>query len=329
MTTAAASDPMEALRRSADRARLAPSIHNTQPWRFVIGPTALELYSDEERRLQVIDPQGRQLLLSCGCALLNARVSLAADGYDARVDRLPDPAQPQLLARITLPAERINRLPLADLDAAIPRRHTNRRQFATEPVPPALLRTLHNAAVAEGAELIAVTDAQHRTVVAELLRQANRIEEADPAYRMELATWTTDDLRRRDGVPALAVPYGRGQAATDLPIRDFDPRGMGWLPADPESDRNQCLLLLASASNDRASWLPAGEALERVLLIATGEAYAASPFSQIIEVAETNGRLRRQLELDVYPQLLLRLGRAPAASAVPRRPLEEMLTETS
>jgi hypothetical protein len=328
MTTAAAA-PMDALRRSADRARLAPSIHNTQPWRFVIGPTALELHSDEERRLQVIDPQGRQLLLSCGCALLNARVSLAADGYDAHVDRFPDPSRPQLLARITLPTERRERPPLADLDAAIPRRHTNRRQFAPEPVPPALLRTLHNAAVAEGAALIAVTDAEHRAVVAELLRQANQVEEADPAYRMELATWTTDDLRRRDGVPASAVPYGRGQAATDLPIRDFDPRGMGWLPADPESDRNQCLLLLASASNDQAGWLRAGEALERVLLIATREAYAASPFSQIIEVAETNRRLRQQLELDAYPQLLLRMGRAPAASPVPRRPLEEMLTETT
>jgi hypothetical protein len=328
MTTAAAA-PMDALRRSADRARLAPSIHNTQPWRFVIGPTTLELYSDEERRLQVIDPQGRQLLLSCGCALFNARVSLAAEGYDAQVDRFPDPSRPQLLARITLPAERSERLPLADINAAIPLRHTNRRQFAPEPVPPALLRTLQNVAAAEGAALVPVTDAEHRAAVAELLRQANRIEEADPAYRMELATWTTDDLRRRDGVPASAVPYGRGQAATDLPIRDFDPRGMGWLPADPESDRNQCLLLLASASNDQASWLRAGEALERVLLIATREAYAASPFSQIIEVAETNRRLRQQLGLDVYPQLLLRMGRAPAASTVPRRPLEEMLTETS
>ena len=323
-----AADPMEALRRSADRARLAPSIHNTQPWRFVVGPTALELHADEQRRLQVIDPQGRQLLLSGGCALLNARVSLAADGYDARVDRFPDVSRPQLLARITLPAARRERVSLADLDAAIPRRHTNRRRFAAEPVPAALVQTLQKAAAAEGAALIAVTDAQQRAVVAELLREANRIEEADPAYRMELARWTTDDLRRRDGVPALAVPYRHGQAGTDLPIRDFDPRGRGWLPADPDSDQNQCLLLLASTSNDRASWLRAGEGLERVLLIATREAYAASPFSQLIEVAQTNRRLRQQLKLNVHPQLLLRLGRAPAASAVPRRPLEDMLTET-
>jgi nitroreductase len=328
MTTAAPAR-LEALRRAADRARLAPSIHNTQPWRFAIGPDGLELYSDAERRLHVIDPLGRQLLLSCGCALLNARASLAADGYDAQVERFPDESRPDLLARITLGSEYGDRPPLSALDAAIPQRHTNRRQFADEPVPTRLIQTLIDAATAEQAVLLAVTSPEHRAVVAELVREANRIEEADPAYRMELATWTTDDLRRRDGVPASAVPYGHRPGDSDLPIRDFDPRGMGWLPGDPESDRNQCLLLLASTGNDRASWLRAGEGLERVLLAATRAAYAVSPFSQIVEVAQTNRRLCQDLELDVYPQLLLRLGRAPAASAVPRRPLEEMLTETS
>jgi hypothetical protein len=245
-----------------------------------------------------------------------------------RVERFPDAPRLDLLARITPSAEPTDQLPLAALNVAIPQRHTNRRQFADEPVPAQLLETLVDAAVAEHAVLLVVKSPEHRAVVAELVRDANRIEEADPAYRMELATWTTDDLRRRDGVPAMAVPYGHDRDASELPIRDFDPRGMGWLPGDPDSNRNQCLLLLASAGNDRASWLRAGEGLERVLLVATRAAYAVSPFSQIIEVAQTNRRLRQDLELDVYPQLLLRLGRAPAASAVPRRPLEEMLTET-
>jgi nitroreductase len=325
----AATAQLEALRRAADRARLAPSIHNTQPWRFGISPTALELYADEERRLQVIDPLGRQLLLSCGCALLNARASLAADGYQAQVERFPDPSRPDLLARITPSAESTDQLPLAALDVAIPQRHTNRRQFADEPVPAQLLTTLVDAAITEHANLLVIKSPEQRAVVAELVRDANRIEEADPAYRMELAAWTTDDLRRRDGVPALAVPYGRSRPSNELPIRDFDPRGMGWLPADPESNQNQCLLLLASAANDRVGWLRAGEGLERVLLTATRAAFAVSPFSQIVEVAEINRRLRQELALNVHPQLLLRLGRAPAATAVPRRPLDEMLTETS
>ena len=72
--------PDEALRRAAVRATLAPSVHNTQPWRIVIGPGTLTFHADTSRQLRLLDPTGRQLIISCGCALLNARVSLAADG---------------------------------------------------------------------------------------------------------------------------------------------------------------------------------------------------------------------------------------------------------
>ena len=65
------------------RATLAPSVHNTQPWRFVLSPDALEIHADRSRQLRVLDPRGRQMTLSCGCALFNARASLAAAGYDA------------------------------------------------------------------------------------------------------------------------------------------------------------------------------------------------------------------------------------------------------
>ncbi|HEX8768431.1 MAG TPA: hypothetical protein VF714_08680, partial [Jatrophihabitans sp.] len=77
--------PDEALRRAAVRATLAPSVHNTQPWRLVIGAGRLEIHGDFSRQLRLQDPTSRQLIISCGCALLNARVSLAADGYLAEV----------------------------------------------------------------------------------------------------------------------------------------------------------------------------------------------------------------------------------------------------
>src|SRR3954447_12356029 len=91
--------------RAAARGVLAPSLHNTQPWRFVISRGWLELHADPQRRLRVLDPRGRQLVISCGCALFNVRVALAAAGYDARVERLPDAERPDLLARVSLPSE--------------------------------------------------------------------------------------------------------------------------------------------------------------------------------------------------------------------------------
>src|SRR5207248_497493 len=113
------------LRRAAVRATLAPSIHNSQPWRFVLRSQALEIYADWNRQLRVIDPRGRQLLLSCGCALFNVRVSLAAGGYQAAVERFTDTARPDLVARVTLSSDTGEWLPIARLDEVIELRQTN------------------------------------------------------------------------------------------------------------------------------------------------------------------------------------------------------------
>ena len=317
----------QALRRAAVRATLAPSIHNTQPWRFVLRGDALEIHADWSRQLRVIDPRGRQLLISCGCAVFNARVSLAAAGYDANVERLADPARPNMVARLTVPDRPGNWVPIGELDAAIEQRRTNRRRFADEAVPPEVVYDLVRAANLEGAELFAITSREHRRAVARLSQQADQLENADPAYRAELRAWTTDDSRRLDGVPAAVVPHVEAGAGDDLPIRDFDTRGTGWLPTGTHSTLNQCLLLLGTMEDGPAAWLRGGEALERVLLEIADRGYAASPLTQVIEVAHTHAQLRQELQLDMHPNVLLRVGRAPTTPNTRRRRLVDVLTE--
>ncbi len=317
-----------ALRRAAVRATRAPSIHNTQPWRFVLNGDSLEIHADWARQLRVLDPRGRQLLLSCGCALFNVRVALAACGYDAKVDRLSDPTRPEVLARIV--AEEPHRPgedALALLDSAIDVRQTNRRQFSDEVVPEDVVAAIVDAVNREGAEVFPIVRPEHRLATARLSQQADQIENADPAYRAELRAWTSDDPRREDGVAAAAVPHVDAGAEDDVPIRDFDTRGMGWLPTRTRSSMNQCLLLVGSLEDNRMAWLRAGEALERMLLEIARRGYAASPFTQVIEVARTNELLRQELQLRMYPHVLLRVGRAPATPATRRRRLVDVLAE--
>src|SRR5215471_17763793 len=146
----------QTLRRAAVRATLAPSIHNTQPWRLVLSADAVEVHADRSRQLRVLDPRGRQKMISCGCALFNARASLAAAGYDPPVERLPDPMQPDLLARVLVREPRHDWAPIGVLDQEAERRHTNRRRFSDEPVPAADVAALIEAADAEGAVLFPV-----------------------------------------------------------------------------------------------------------------------------------------------------------------------------
>ena len=328
MTSPIQQDRSQTLRRAAVRATLAPSIHNTQPWRFVLSADALEIHADRSRQLQVLDLQGRQMTISCGCALFNARASMAAAGYDPAVERRPDPMQPDLLARVLVGEPWRGRVPIGALDEQAEGRHTNRRRFSDEPVPPADVAALVEAADKEGAVLFPVERDDHRASTARLSQLADVIENADPAYRAELRAWTTDDGRRRDGVPAAAVPHADAGSGDEIPIRDFDTRGMGWLPTQTQSSMQQCLLLLGSAADDQVAWLRSGEALERVLLEVTRRGYVASPFTQVIEVARTNAMLRQELALTMYPHILLRVGRAPATAATRRRRLVDMIAES-
>ena len=315
------------LRRAADRPTLASSVHNTQPWRYELQPNALSVVADRTRQLRVLDPSGRQLLISCGCAVFNARVALAAAGRTVRVQRNPDPTRSDLLARITAVDTDRRRDPIAALDGVVDLRRTNRRRFADDAVPAEVVHALESAANAEDCELFPVCRTEHRLAVARLSQQADAIQNADPAYRAELRAWTTTDAGRTDGVAATAVPHVTGQAQDEVPIRDFDTSGMGGLPAETRSSHDQCLLVLGSRGDDPASWLRAGEALQRVLLEVTRQGFAASPMTQIVEVPAVRAQLRSELGLHFAPHVLLRIGRAPLTAATRRRRLVDVLTE--
>jgi hypothetical protein len=319
-----------AVRRAAVRATRAPSVHNTQPWRFVQRDGALEVHADWSRQLRVLDPTGRQLLLSCGCAVFNARAALAAMGIRADVERFPDAMRSDFVARLSptssVSADRIDSA-ITHLDASIDTRRTNRRQFTDEPVPEDLVRLLVEAARAEGAELFPIRRREHRGATARLSQLADRMENAEPAYRAELRRWTTEDPGRTDGVPAFAVPYVDGTAADDVPIRDFDTFGAGKLPAQTRSSSDQCLLLLGTNADNPAAWARAGEALERVWLEITDHGFTASPFTQVVEVPRTRAALRDELGLAMQPHVLLRAGRAAATAPTRRRRLVDVLAE--
>jgi nitroreductase len=319
-------------RKAAARASLAPSVHNTQPWQFVVRPDVLELHGDNNRQLRALDPTGRQMVISCGCALFNARVGLAE--RTVQVDRLPDPAKPDLLARLTMLDEPAPWTPLVRLDPMIERRHTNRRDFFDEEVPPDVIYELTTAAEQEDASLVQIVKPEHKVVAAQLSREAEAIQAADPRYQAELEAWTTTDLHRTDGVPVYAIPRGDAGSESDIPSRNFDVAGRGWLPTVKQSSLNHCLMVLGAAEpartleSNRWAWLRAGEALQRILLEATRFDFVVGIASQVAEVPSIRDRLRKELDLEFHPLLLMRIGRAAPTPAAKRRDLATIITET-
>ena len=308
----------DALNAAVDRAMLAPSLHNSQPWRFTVHADRLDVRADRTRHLTSIDPSGRELVQSVGAALFNARVTLAARGWAVDVQRCPSPDDPDLLAVLQL----VDGPPdpgLAVLDPLVPRRRTNRRTFDATVPTDAELQSFTAAAVAEDAVLVPVlTDEQHR-LVARLTQEADAQQRADPAYLAELAQWTNRAPATGDGIVAAAVPHVDGTATDDVPMRDFDTRGEGELPPSSGLGAERTMMVLGTLTDDDAARLRSGEAMQRVLLEITRAGWAVSPVTQAVEVPVTRLQLRSGLTWDTWPQMVLRIGHAGPTGATPRR----------
>jgi len=296
-------------------AQRAPSVFNTQPWRWRVGADLLELVADADRQLEV-DPAGRMLTVSCGTALHHARVALAAAGYRSTVERLPDPDRPELLARLrTGDAHEPDLADLA-LREAIDRRRTDRRGFGDRPVPEAVVRRLRVSVEEQGASLHVVREDQ-LPVLAAAVEKAGELELADPAYRAELIRWTHRPQWSGDGVPAAtAVEY----APRPVPVREFSLGPEPRLDAGPGTDRGAVYAVLFGDRDEPARWLRSGEALSAVLLTATAVGLASAPVSDVVEVHATRELLRGLLSGIGYPFLVLRFGYAAAADEVPDAP---------
>lgn len=317
------------VRWAVEQACKAPSIHNSQPWRFHWAGDTFELYADTTRVLSAVDPDGRELVVSCGAALLNLRVALRKVGFDAKVDVLPKPGEPRFLARIVAKEANPATPEERKLYAALLRRHTHRGGFEERPVPSGVLVELQRAAEAEGAELIYVHDPGQRRRVLELARRAEVMLSTDERIRAEISEWTPPPgSRRRDGVPATAYEAKPRRHDDDLPARDFDQsRGQGSLPSTAPIPAG-VVAVLATTGDLQFNWLAAGQALQRVLLTAAEHNIYAALHSQLAEVKSLRNELRREFYDCGYPQLLLRLGFAPEGTLTPRRPVAEVLDLT-
>lgn len=304
-------------------ATLAPSSHNTQPWRFVVRPGEIELHADPTRALPVNDPHDRELTVSCGCALFNLRSAAAHCGLAARVARFPAGEDGELLARIELSAPHADEQPeasaLAALYGSIAARRTYRKRFEARAPSERARQALAAAAQAEGARWCELHDDASRAQAAALIARGDEIQWSDARWRRELAAWM-HPRRSGDGltVPGLSAPL------THAIVRSFD-MGHGVGAKDQELAQASPLLgVLLTRADARSDWLAAGEALQRILLTACGLGLQASFLNQPCQVEELRPQLAQLCGGDV-PQLLVRLGfPLDSTPATVRRALEDL-----
>jgi nitroreductase len=309
------------VRKLIGAAGAAPSIHNTQPWRFRGIGDIIEVHGDPDRMLWVADPRGRALHLSCGAALFNLRIAIRMLGARPLVWPLPDPdGEPTLLASVQLADGRPATPWEREMFDAIALRHTSRAPFSGRPIPVPVRIGLEQEADAEFA-LLRMLTAADAAVVLELAAAADSKLAANYDHRVELGRWigTTGD----DGVPAGAL----GSRPDRAPAPDRD---LGY--AAPAVGRPQAsfeprpqLAVLSTARDEPADWLRAGQALQRVLLAATINGIAASFLYQPVELRDIDPADRDWWPWPEFPQIIIRLGYGPTGADSPRHQVAAMI----
>jgi nitroreductase len=307
------------LRLAAQAGIRAPSLHNSQPWLFGLRDGAIEIRVDPVRRLAT-GRAGWAARVACGAAVYNARLALAAAGRPAVVRLHPEPADRDLVARLTPGRRRPATYAEAELYAAVPHRYSNRGPFWAEPVPAEVRVALMAAARAESAWLDLLVGTTALTAFSEIAHGADRVLRRDARYQAELATWTHAD-HAGDGVPVRAgAPLPEPQDL--LPQRLFtDCRRAPGRDYEPEP----LIGVLGVAGDQPADQTAAGQALQRVLLTATAAGLDTSMISQPIEVPAARDQLRRSLGRSGYPQIVIRFGYGTPGRPTPRRDLAEVL----
>jgi nitroreductase len=328
-TPNAASSAEEIARFAVAAAVHAPSVHNIQPWWFYGADHEIGLHADDERKLAVADPDGREMMISCGAALLTARVALRSIGIVPKVRVFPEPDLGTLVAKInwteTAPPVDYER----ELFAEIRHRRTHRGGFDAEPVPEGIFAALMDEAFKEGATLRILGDEAQRRALAAVVEAGEYAVRVSSERAREQTKWAPPPgSTRRDGVPATAYPARAERIEPNFLPRDFA-HGHGWgLPPTGEGHQawSAGVVALLTTTGDRPEdWVSAGQALQRVLLLATSCGLAAALHSQPLEVPQLRDFTKVQFCDGANPQMVLRLGVTDRAAISVRRPVDDVL----
>lgn len=325
---------------------LAANAHNAQPWHFRVAPDRIDLYADTSRSIGAMDPLGREMQISLGCALENLALAGPPHGLSPAVTLQPDPADATHVARVDLAPMRGPQSPLrAALYAAIPLRHTSRGAYdVTRQPAQGQLDALGGLVEAPAVQLVWFTRAAEKRRFGDLTTRATASIIADPRQAADDFAWYRTDWdeiqAKKDGITIDPS----GQSAPTRSLAKVAPvsrqqNNDGWLKGTRQTQIPTAAAfgaLVVRDPLDPVQRLQAGRSWQRMQLSATAGGLGMQPLCQVPEridrersaglPADFGAAMAAMLPARWHPLMTFRIGR-PADEALPspRRPAAEVV----
>lgn len=294
---------------------LAPSSHNTQPWKFSVSGEEVLISPDFDRWLEVADSDKREIYVSVGCALENLLVAAEHFGYRYRIDFLPDPHEDSPAVKVEF--EKVDSKESGKLFNQITARHTNHNVYDGGQIEEDKLELIQECCEEDGLMLHLTDDPEIKRTVDDLMVEGDAIQFSDPDWREELGYW-----------------LGRGVFGTSWITSKMSQLAVTYFNMGENTGKKDSELLMSapvlgvisSESNERKDQIQAGQIFERVSLIATANDIRLHPMSQILEIPKLKDRVSDLIPVSgVVPQHTFRLGYAEPEEHTPRWPVEAVL----
>jgi len=297
---------------------LAPSSHNTQPWKFAVADQEIRVYVNNDRWLRVADRDRRELYTSVGCALENLLLAAEHFGYGHAVSYFPDPGNDRFVASVKMiDGGGSQRFRGGEMFEAIFARHTNHKQYEARTIARSKLEQIESCSGDDDISILLTDEAGVRRKVDDLINRADAIQFSDPEFCEELAYWISKGVF---GVPWLLSKLGH-LAVSYLDLGQITPK------REPELLMSAPVFgLISSKADDRETQVRVGQVFERVYLTVAMLGLAIQPMSQLVQIPGIKSELVHLAPEGLTPQQPFRLGYAePEGKHTPRRNLEEAI----
>ena len=322
----------ERIARILEYATLAPSTHNSQPWRFHISGNSCRVYVDRSREIVHADPLGRDLYISMGALLQNARLASEYFGvYDKIVYVGEKECVAEVLLKDVLQAEKVNREYERMMRAMINRRNA-RGTFEKKKIPEIIIRTLRSYTSEFHVDAYMVQDEEKILHIAFLTGEGLRIAYENPIFRKEMSSWINHNFSKKtDGIPGYSL--GLSHLPSFVFPHIVKHVNIGKLAArlNIKTVASAPLIVVFSGKNETPiSWMHIGECAQAMMLELTAEGIATSIFAAAVEMGNLNKQLQEAVGCEDSPQFLFCAGYIEKQfKAVPRHRISQTLLKTA